>query len=210
MTTTIVEPHKKFHSYEDIIKLNQPDNPSFTGDRDIYFTNTYLTYKHFFDMNVLFDKKYEGCKFKIEGSSGLKEWGVEVIIINKDYDKYDKEYKIIKKDSKDSRWDIDLTNETIERPKGKYGFEKDTIGKLTIIFPNRDSRVYSKMELNGDEREWNNVPGKTTGGRKASVKKEICGKLRCIYKIQGSRKEHIKYKGSLITVADYKKLMNKA
>lgn len=51
---------------------------------------------------------------------------------------------------------------------------------------------------------------KTTGGHKASVKKEICGKLRCIYKIPGSRKEHIKYKGRLIAVADYKKLMKKA
>jgi hypothetical protein len=49
------------------------------------------------------------------------------------------------------------------------------------------------------------------GGRKAPiVKKEINGKLRCIYKITGSRKEHLKYKGRLITVADYKKLMKKA
>ena len=46
-----------------------------------------------------------------------------------------------------------------------------------------------------------------SGGRNASVKKEICGRLRCIYKISGSRKEHVKHKGSLITVADYKKLM---
>jgi len=49
-----------------------------------------------------------------------------------------------------------------------------------------------------------------SGGRKANpVKKEICGRLRCIYKISGSRKEHVKHKGSLITVADYKKLMKK-
>ena len=46
-----------------------------------------------------------------------------------------------------------------------------------------------------------------TGGRKAyPVKKEVCGKLRCIYKIPGSRKEHLKYKGQLITVTDYKRL----
>ena len=50
----------------------------------------------------------------------------------------------------------------------------------------------------------------SSGGRKASVKKEVCGKLRCIYTIAGSRKEHIKYKGQLIAVADYKKLMKKA
>jgi hypothetical protein len=42
---------------------------------------------------------------------------------------------------------------------------------------------------------------------KKTIKKIVCGKLRCIYKIPGSRKEHLKYKGQLITVADYKKLM---
>ena len=42
---------------------------------------------------------------------------------------------------------------------------------------------------------------------KKTIKKIVCGKLRCIYKIPGSRKEHLKYKGRLITVADYKELM---
>jgi hypothetical protein len=45
------------------------------------------------------------------------------------------------------------------------------------------------------------------GGSKASVKKVVCGKLRCIYKIHGSRKEHLKYKGQLMPVAEYKKIM---
>ncbi len=53
----------------------------------------------------------------------------------------------------------------------------------------------------------------SSGGRKAKavkpspVKKVVCGKLRCIYKIHGSRKEHLKYKGQLITVEEYKKIM---
>jgi len=42
------------------------------------------------------------------------------------------------------------------------------------------------------------------GGSKS---KEILGKIRRVYKVAGSRKEHIKYKGELIPVADYKKLM---
>ena len=42
------------------------------------------------------------------------------------------------------------------------------------------------------------------GGSKS---KEILGKIRRVYKVAGSRKEHIKYKGKLIPVADYKKLM---
>ena len=41
------------------------------------------------------------------------------------------------------------------------------------------------------------------------IKKVVCGKLRCIYKIHGSRKEHLKYKGRLITVSEYKKMMMK-
>jgi hypothetical protein len=39
------------------------------------------------------------------------------------------------------------------------------------------------------------------------TKKVILGKERCIYKVRGSNKEHVKYKGSLIPVADFKKLM---
>jgi hypothetical protein len=62
---------------------------------------------------------------------------------------------------------------------------------------------------------------KQSGGKKSSravrkkiqekhiviTKKLILGKERCIYKVQGSNKEHVKYKGSLIPVADFKKLM---
>jgi hypothetical protein len=57
---------------------------------------------------------------------------------------------------------------------------------------------------------WGEGRTETIGGSKAYVKKEICGKLRCIYKIPGSRKEYIKYKGHLITVSDYKNTKKKA
>jgi hypothetical protein len=39
------------------------------------------------------------------------------------------------------------------------------------------------------------------------VRKEILGKERCIYKKTGDRKEYVKYKGNLITVKDYKKII---
>jgi hypothetical protein len=42
---------------------------------------------------------------------------------------------------------------------------------------------------------------------KKTVKKEILGKERCIYKKSGDRKEYLKHKGGLITVSEYKKLM---
>ena len=42
---------------------------------------------------------------------------------------------------------------------------------------------------------------------KTQQKKEILGKIRCIYKIPGDRKEYVKHKGKLITVKNYKDLM---
>tara|TARA_B110000444_G_C18805030_1_gene579485 strand:+ start:1099 stop:1374 length:276 start_codon:yes stop_codon:yes gene_type:complete len=50
---------------------------------------------------------------------------------------------------------------------------------------------------------------KKEGGRtnKKQPNKEILGKMICIYKIPGDRKEYVKHKGKLITVKDYKKLM---
>ena len=68
-------------------------------------------------------------------------------------------------------------------------------------------------ELNSLRIQYDNLINKMNGGGgaktvvKKTIKKIVCGKLRCIYKIPGSRKEHLKYKGQLITVADYKKLM---
>ena len=50
------------------------------------------------------------------------------------------------------------------------------------------------------------------GGGNAEITKQsnksILGKERCIYKIQGDRKEYLRYKGDLITVKDYTKRMN--
>jgi hypothetical protein len=46
-------------------------------------------------------------------------------------------------------------------------------------------------------------------GGGGSKSKEILGKIRRVYKVAGSRKEHIKYKGELIPVSDYKKLFKK-
>jgi hypothetical protein len=102
----------------------------------------------------------------------------------------------------------------------------DDSNDITVKFRENGMDVYMGEKLINDEKvlftkisitnRKDNVittyekPSTVNGGRKASVKKEICGKLRCIYKIPGSRKEHIKYKGRLIAVADYKKLMKKA
>jgi len=77
-------------------------------------------------------------------------------------------------------------------------YTEDKITKVEI-YKEVDGKYI--LDLVGD------ISYRKRGGRKASVKKEVCGKLRCIYKIPGSRKEHLKYKGRLITVAKYKELM---
>jgi hypothetical protein len=44
--------------------------------------------------------------------------------------------------------------------------------------------------------------------KNTGVKKEICGKERCIYKMPKDRKEYVKYKGELITVNKFKTIKN--
>jgi phage-related minor tail protein len=56
----------------------------------------------------------------------------------------------------------------------------------------------------GGKNKKNKKPTKPT----ITGKKEILGKQRCIYKKAGDRKEYVKYKGDLITVKDYKKIIS--
>ena len=91
-------------------------------------------------------------------------------------------------------------------------YSVENINKLIEVFRELNTKLdkISKLKGHTSSKPISHMQG-THGGRKAPpVKKEINRRLRCIYKIAGSRKEHIKYKGQLITVADYKKLMKKA
>ena len=88
---------------------------------------------------------------------------------------------------------------------------KEILGKLMKIYkiPN-DKKEYVRhkghlitiKQFKGEAKEANHAKPVAK-----HTKKLILGKERCIYKVQGSKKEHIKYKGALIPVADYKKLM---
>ena len=91
-------------------------------------------------------------------------------------------------------------------------FSVENLSDLETLFNNNKINGLHKsdidflMEMIEDNKEIK----KSSGGRKVKpshVKKQVCGKLRCIYKILGTRKEHLKYKGRLITVAEYKKIM---
>lgn len=180
--------------------MELPENINFLSEEQ-----TAISYNEFFKMNNLLDKKYEGCTFVLYGSNDYPiTLNLEyinntpyIIYINSDRDGY--------KGSNVSSLIFKQPNNFFKNNRNELisvSIWKDChIVKLIIITPNNNKQKEYKREEYVEEPR---------GGRKASVKKEICGRLRCIYKIQGSRKEHIKYKGRLITVADYKKLMKKA
>jgi hypothetical protein len=139
------------------------------------------------------------------------------------------------KDPINITYDGDIRNTTYKKffDDNIYNFYQDFYRNYIFIisFANGKKKhikcdIHNILELDIDNHKLKNISRKNIevdiisveikydedihrGGSKASVKKEICGKLRCIYKITGSIKEHLKYKGRLITVADYKKLMKK-
>lgn len=99
---------------------------------------------------------------------------------------------------------------------------KDKIG-VEMITKKKDGNLYDDL-LKSYKDRLNNASSKeieieielgisTTqnGGGNANItkksKKSILGKDRCIYKKAGDRKEYLRYKGDLIAVKDYTKLM---
>ena len=114
--------------------------------------------------------------------------------------------------------------------------EKEDIGNINFINSNTSGGKYgeplskyatpfTEILINNKEiaDEYNkNIAEEQYGGigKKQKVKskpfknkmlqnKEIFGKEMRIYKINGSKKEHVKYKGSFIPVSDYKRLIKK-
>jgi hypothetical protein len=71
------------------------------------------------------------------------------------------------------------------------------------------AKIQAKEQAEAKRQAAAEQQGSGSRHKKPSVpqSKEILGKQRRIYKVAGSRKEHVKYKGQLIPVSDYKKLM---
>lgn len=104
----------------------------------------------------------------------------------------------------------------------KYNSLKDLLKNRLSWYTNLYDKTYKKIAEEIESRnDWENVKidyeikinellnTYQSGGKKSKKlpKKEILGKIRCIYKIPGDRKEYLKHKGKLITVKEYKELM---
>lgn len=79
------------------------------------------------------------------------------------------------------------------------------LGSNNSIIKDKNERLKLIKKIDDVDAQLNVV----NGGKKSKKlpKKEILGKMRCIYKIPGDRKEYLKHKGKLITVKEYKELM---
>ena len=81
---------------------------------------------------------------------------------------------------------------------------------LQLLITNANTgNLKSKIKSNTISQKLLNIPQSGSGNAKITKKskKSILGKERCIYKKAGDRKEYLRYKGDLITVKDYTKLM---
>ena len=112
----------------------------------------------------------------------------------------------------------EISNELIA--EGKARQNKIAEAQLDKILDNKRDLFNERIKRGREERqkqllkrEQLSTQGAQGGFRhkKPSVpqSKEILGKIRRVYKVAGSRKEHVKYKGELIPVSDYKKLFKK-
>ena len=91
---------------------------------------------------------------------------------------------------------VNLNDSSVGGKKSSRSGRKEIHGK--------QEKIYIKSNCKNKNKD---IVAKTSHKPVIIAKKIILGKERCIYKIQGSKREHVKYKGSIITVTDYKKLM---
>jgi len=83
----------------------------------------------------------------------------------------------------------------------------DTLRKL---HENNMQTFYDTIdEVNGDVLGGNGGAMVNQKVKKCDKKKVVLGKERCIYKVSGSKKDYMKYKGKLVAVSDYIKSMKK-
>jgi hypothetical protein len=87
----------------------------------------------------------------------------------------------------------------------------------TTVYDNNTDRIFlrknnTQYQSSREDRQ----PFAPIGGamknqevKKCEKKKVVLGKERCIYKVSGSKKDYMKYKGKIVPVTDYVKYMKK-
>ena len=90
----------------------------------------------------------------------------------------------------------------------------NTLKHLTTIYvkAQRESLRRAESDDSDDSDDDYNSGGggmKNQKVKKCENKKVVLGKERCIYKVSGSKKDYMKYKGKLVPVTDYIKSMKK-
>jgi hypothetical protein len=73
----------------------------------------------------------------------------------------------------------------------------------------RESLRQEELESDSDDPIFGGGGMKNQKVKKCENKKVVLGKERCIYKVSGSKKDYMKYKGKLVPVTDYVKYMKK-
>lgn len=136
------------------------------------------------------------------------------------YDDYDKLIKYIYIDNNEQH--TDYLKKKIATDIHLVKIEEDTtmlisnitkeISDLQTKLNNLKNNITECNRLKNEYNEYLKNPDNTPqlGGNTKitkSIKKDILGKSRCIYKKSGDRKQYIKHKGTLITISDYKRLM---
>ena len=116
-------------------------------------------------------------------------------------------------------------------PELRNGMSKDDVINLlsnyhmdinkenTTVYDNNRKKILLQLDNTSDQspREDNRPRpfAQRIGGmknqevKKCEKKKVVLGKERCIYKVSGSKKDYMKYKGKLVPVTDYVKYMKK-
>ena len=85
----------------------------------------------------------------------------------------------------------------------------ESIKNTGLIIKDEKKLLNEKLQLQQKQSSDDGDVSYNVNGGNNKQYKEILGKRRRIYKIKGSRKDHVKYKGELIPVSDYKKLVKK-
>ncbi len=101
---------------------------------------------------------------------------------------------------KDSKLNMNKLN-TLKHLTTKYVKEH--------IKEQRESLRREEEESDSDDSILGGGGMKNQKVKKCEKKKVVLGKERCIYKVSGSKKDYMKYKGKLVPVTDYVKYMKK-